>query len=78
PAKNKNRLLAPSPELSDLIRDIGVEQVDHPGVIARFVLPELGTVPADDRHRLLHHVRAHWAELKQDQALIDQFKEVTW
>ncbi|CAM9507617.1 unnamed protein product, partial [Hapterophycus canaliculatus] len=72
------RLLAPSPELSDLIRDIGVEQVNHPGVIARFVLPELGTVPPDDRQKLLHHVRVHWAELKQDQALIDQFKEVSF
>lgn len=74
----KNRLLAPSPELSDLIRDIGVEQVDHPGVIARFVLPELGTVPPDDRHKLLHHVRLHWEELKQDQELINHFKEVSF
>lgn len=76
--KHKIRLLAPSPELSDLIRDIGVEQVNHPGVIARFVLPELGTVPPDDRHKLLHHIRERWAELKQDQALIDQFKEVNF
>lgn len=69
-------MLAPAPELSDLIRDIGVEQVDHPGVVARFVLPELGTVPPDDRHKLLLHVRSNWAELKQNQALVDQFKEV--
>lgn len=69
-------MLAPAPELADLIRDIGVEQVDHPGVVARFVLPELGTVPPDDRHKLLLHVRSNWAELKQNQALVDQFKEV--
>lgn len=69
-------MLAPAPELSDLIRDIGVEQVDHPGVVARFVLPELWTVPPDDRHKLLMHVRANWPELKQNQALLDQFKEV--
>lgn len=68
--------MAPAPELSDLIRDIGVEQVDHPGVVARFVLPELGTVPPDDRQKLLLHVRSNWAELKQNQALVDQFKEV--
>ncbi|CAN0440222.1 unnamed protein product, partial [Ectocarpus sp. 12 AP-2014] len=78
PPGASDRLLAPSPELSDLIRDIGVEQVDHPGVVARFVLPELGTVPPDDRHKLLHHVRLHWAELKENQDLVNQFKEVAF
>lgn len=71
-----NRLLAPSPALSDLIRDIGVEEVTHSGVVARFVLPELGTVSADDRMKLLEHVKTHWAELKQDNELVSAFKEV--
>ena len=68
--------MAPSPELSDLIRDIGVERVTHSGVVARFVLPELGSVPPEDRLKLLQHVRANWAELKEDTSLVNHFKEV--
>ena len=49
----------------------------HSGVVARFVLPELGTVPPEDRLKLLQHVRANWAELKEDASLVNHFKEVT-
>lgn len=70
------RLLAPTPELSDFIRDIGVEEVTHSGVVTRFVLPELGAVSPEDRRQLLEHVREHWATLKNDGALVDALKEV--
>lgn len=71
-----SRLLAPSSELSDLIRDIGVEQVTHSGVVSRFVLPELGAVRPEDRRQLLQHVRTHWTELKQDASLVNALKQV--
>lgn len=70
------RLLAPNPELSDLIRDMGVEPVTHAGVVARFVLPELGAVLPEDRRQLLQHIRTHWAELKTDDSLVNSLKEV--
>lgn len=70
------RLLAPNSELSDLIRDMGVESVTHAGVVARFVLPELGAVHPEDRRQLLQHIRMHWAELKTDESLVTSLKHV--
>lgn len=70
------RLLAPNPELSDLIRDMGVESVTLAGVVARFVLPELGAVPPEDRRQLLQHIRNNWTELKTDESLVNSLKEV--
>ncbi|CAN0025862.1 unnamed protein product, partial [Choristocarpus tenellus] len=61
---------APRPELRDLYRNLGVESVSHSGVVARFVIPELGSVSDVDRRALLGHVRAHWDRLKSDDDLV--------
>lgn len=71
------RLLAPSPALSDLIRDIGVEEVTHSGFVRRFLLPDLGTVSEEDRRKLLQHMKEHWQELKGDGELVGALKEVS-
>lgn len=55
---------------------MGVEKVNHPQVVARFILPELQSVPSGDRKRLLDHVRQHWNTLKLEQAIIDTLREV--
>lgn len=56
---------------------MGVEKVNHPQVVARFILPELQSVPSGDRKRLLDHVRQHWNTLKREQAVVDTLKEVS-
>lgn len=53
-----------------------MEEVTHSGVVARFVLPELGAVSVEDRQKLLHHVKTHWPELKEDAELVNALKEV--
>ena len=53
-----------------------MEQVTHPQVVARFILPELWAVAPEDRRRLLQHVREHWGTLKQEQAVVDTLKQV--
>lgn len=55
---------------------MGVEKVNHPQVVARFILPELQSVPSGDRKRLLDHVRQHWNTLKLEQAIVDTLQEV--
>ena len=35
-------------------------------------------MPPEDKLKLLQHVRANWAELKQDTGLVTQFKEVVF
>ncbi|CAM9971182.1 unnamed protein product, partial [Discosporangium mesarthrocarpum] len=73
-----DRLLAPREELRDLHRDLGVQSVSHSGVVARFVIPELGSVAEGDRRALLGHIKTNWARLKEDQDLVNALKEVAF
>lgn len=71
-----SRLLAPPPELSDLVRDMGVEQITHSDILARFVLPELDALQSEGRRQVLQHVHLQWSELKQSESLVTALMEV--
>ncbi|KAG5176706.1 hypothetical protein JKP88DRAFT_265343 [Tribonema minus] len=76
PPSAQSMLLAHSPVLDDIYRDMQIERISMGDTLARMVLPELMRMTPADRDAVLQYVLEHWSQLSANAELKEKLGKV--